>query len=40
MLDKETIVSIAEQYAELLRKELSPAAIVLYDSHVKGNPYR
>ena len=40
MLDKETVVSIAEQYAELLRKELSPAAIVLYGSYVKGNPHK
>jgi predicted nucleotidyltransferase len=40
MLDKKTVVNIAEQYTELLRKEFSPAAIVLYGSYVKGNPHK
>jgi len=40
MLDKETVVHIAEQYAELLIKELSPAVIVLYGLYVKGNPHK
>jgi predicted nucleotidyltransferase len=37
MLDQETVVSIVKQYADLLRKELSPAAIILYGSYAKGN---
>ena len=40
MLDKETVVSIANQYADILRKEFSPAAIILYGSYVNGNPHK
>jgi len=39
MLDQETVVSIVKQYADLLRKELSPAAIILYGSYAKGNAH-
>jgi len=37
MLDQETVVSTVKQYADLLRKEFSPAAIILYGSYAKGN---
>jgi len=40
VLDKETVVSIVERYADVLRKEFSPTAIVLYGSYVKGNPHK
>jgi len=40
MLDKETVVSIVEQYASVLRKEFSPTAIVLYGSYVNGTPHK
>ena len=38
MLDKETVVSAARQYAEIVTKEFSPNAIVLYGSYAKDNP--
>ena len=40
MLDQETVVSIVKQYADLVRKELAPAAIILYGSYVKGNAHK
>ena len=40
MLDQETVVRLVERYADLLRKELSPAAIILYGSYVKGNAHK
>jgi len=36
MLDKKEVRKIAMQYADVVAKELSPAAIVLYGSHAKG----
>ena len=39
MLDKETVVSTAEKYAELVNKEFSPAAIILFGSYVSGRPH-
>jgi predicted nucleotidyltransferase len=39
MLDKKAVVSTVEQYADAITKELSPAAIVLYGSHAKGNAH-
>ena len=38
MLDKSTVVKTVEQYADILTKEISPAAVVLYGSYAKGNP--
>ena len=38
MLDQEAVIAVVKQYADLLRKELSPAAIILYGSYAKGNP--
>ena len=40
MLDQETVINIVERYADLLRKELSPSAIILYGSYVKGNAHK
>jgi len=39
MLDKETVINTVEQYADLVTKEFSPTAIVLYGSYAKGNPH-
>ena len=39
MLDKETVINTVQQYAEIVTKEISPAAIVLYGSYAKGNPH-
>ncbi len=36
MLDKGTVVSTVERYADVVKRELSPAAIVLYGSYAKG----
>jgi len=37
MLDQEAVISIVERYVDLLRKELSPAAIILYGSYAKDD---
>jgi predicted nucleotidyltransferase len=37
VLDKRTIDSTVKRYTEAVTKELSPAAVVLYGSHAKGN---
>ena len=39
MLDKATVINTVERYADLVKKELSPASIVLYGSHVNGTPH-
>jgi len=39
MLDKATVVNTVEQYAETVRKEMSPSAIVLFGSYVNGKPH-
>ena len=39
MLDKETVISTVERYADVVKKELSPAAIILYGSYINGNPH-
>jgi predicted nucleotidyltransferase len=36
MLDKATVINMAELYAEEVRKILNPQAIVLFGSQVKG----
>jgi len=38
MLDKESIINTAERYAEVVAKEFSPSAVVLFGSHVNGVP--
>lgn len=37
MLDKNTVDSTVKRYAEVVINELSPAAVVLYGSHAKGD---
>lgn len=37
MLDKRTVDSAVKRYTEAVTKLLSPAAVVLYGSHAKGN---
>ena len=39
MLDKGTVISTVERYADIVAKELSPAAVVLYGSYAKGNAH-
>jgi len=39
MLDKETVINTVERYAEVVTKELSPAAIVLFGSYAKGTAH-
>ena len=36
-MDKETVINIVKQYANVVTKELSPSAIVLFGSYAKGN---
>ena len=38
MLDKKTVINTVERYAEVVAKELSPSAIILFGSYVNGNP--
>lgn len=39
MLDQETVITTVKRYADVVRRELSPAAIVLYGSYVKGTAH-
>jgi predicted nucleotidyltransferase len=39
MLDKATVINTVEQYAEIVAKELSPSAVVLFGSYVNGTPH-
>ena len=39
ILDKATVREIAEKYAEEVKKVLQPSFIVLFGSHVNGNPH-
>ena len=39
MLDKRTVVNTVERYAEIVTKEFSPSAVVLFGSYVNGNPH-
>ncbi|MCL2672446.1 MAG: nucleotidyltransferase domain-containing protein [Clostridiales bacterium] len=36
MLDQGTVINTVTQYADAVTKQLSPAAIVLFGSHAKG----
>ena len=40
MLDKRTLIDTVERYAEVVTKELSPSAVVLFGSYVNGNPHQ
>ena len=39
MLDKAAILDIVEQYTQLVIKEFSPSAVVLFGSYAKGTPH-
>ena len=39
MLDKKSVIDTVERYADLVKKEFSPSAVILYGSHVNGNPH-
>ena len=39
MLDKAAVINTVEKYADVITKELSPNAIILYGSYAKGNPH-
>ena len=39
MLDKGTVIDTVERYVEAVKKEFSPTAIILFGSHVNGNPH-
>ena len=36
MLDKRTVISTVEQYANAVKKEFSPSAVILFGSYAKG----
>jgi len=38
MLDKGTVIDTVKRYTDLVNKEFSPNAIILFGSYVKGNP--
>jgi predicted nucleotidyltransferase len=37
MLDKRTVINTVERYADAVKKEFSPFAVVLFGSYVKGD---
>jgi len=39
MLDKESVRELATKYAEEVKKVLNPDIIILFGSHVNGNPH-
>ncbi len=39
MLDHRTIIDTVHRYADVVKKELSPAAIVLFGSYAKGTAH-
>ena len=39
MLDKGTVISTVEQYADAVKKELSPFAVVLFGSYAKDKAH-
>ncbi|MCL2775208.1 MAG: nucleotidyltransferase domain-containing protein [Oscillospiraceae bacterium] len=39
MLDKKTVITAANRYADEVRKEYAPYAIVIFGSYVNGNPH-
>jgi predicted nucleotidyltransferase len=40
MLDKATVIDTVERYAEVVKKELSPSAVVLFGSCVNGTSHK
>ena len=39
MLDKGTVIDTVKRYAEAVKREFSPSAIILFGSCVNGNPH-
>jgi len=39
MLDKATVISTVERYADAVKNEFSPDAVILFGSYVNGNPH-
>jgi predicted nucleotidyltransferase len=39
MLDKKTVINTVERYADVVARELSPTAVVLYGSYAEGNAH-
>ena len=39
MLDKRTVMNTVERYVEVVKKEFSPSAVVLFGSYVNGAPH-
>ncbi|MCL2486751.1 MAG: nucleotidyltransferase domain-containing protein [Oscillospiraceae bacterium] len=39
MLDKKAAINVAEKYADIVKKEYSPFAVVLFGSYVNGSPH-
>ncbi len=39
MLDKEAALNTVKQYAEIVRREFFPAAVVMFGSYVNGTPH-
>ena len=37
MLDKKTVINTVEKYADAVKNEFSPSAVVLFGSYAKGN---
>ncbi|MDR0913997.1 MAG: nucleotidyltransferase domain-containing protein [Oscillospiraceae bacterium] len=37
MLDKATVISTVQRYAEAVKKEFDPAAVILFGSYAKGD---
>ncbi|MCL2513484.1 MAG: nucleotidyltransferase domain-containing protein [Oscillospiraceae bacterium] len=37
MLDKTAVIDTAMRYADAVKNEFSPSAVILFGSHVKGN---
>ncbi|MDR2149192.1 MAG: nucleotidyltransferase domain-containing protein [Tannerella sp.] len=40
MLDKETVITTANRYADEVKKQYNPFAVVLFGSYVNGNPHK
>jgi predicted nucleotidyltransferase len=39
MLDKRTLIDTVERYAEAVKREFSPNAVILFGSYINGNPH-
>jgi len=39
-VDKETVINTVERYAEAVKNEFSPSAVVLFGSYINGNPHK